>query len=94
MFFANRADLFFAYLMTDMARGVIEDNRREYGDGLKKFEPNDINSSSVIDLAKIDSSTETEILALYNEYRQSEFSNNPDSTIIDEINNVLLEIYT
>ncbi|MBX3291256.1 MAG: N-6 DNA methylase, partial [Acidobacteria bacterium] len=47
MFSAHRADLFFAYLLTDVSSEIFEDNRREYGNGLKKFEPNDINNSKM-----------------------------------------------
>ena len=41
-------DLLFAYLLTDTAKRIFSDNRREYGNGLKKFEPNDLNNAQSI----------------------------------------------
>lgn len=64
MFYQNKANLIFAYLITTMAREVFDDNRREYGDGLEKFEPNDLNNSQVIDFDMIDNKTEERILAI------------------------------
>lgn len=46
-------DLLFAYLLTDTARKIFEDNAREYGNGLQKFEPNDLNKGMMIDLEEM-----------------------------------------
>ena len=43
MFSMQKVDLLFAYLLTDISKDIFNDNRREYGNGLQKFEPNDIN---------------------------------------------------
>lgn len=43
-------DVLFAYLVTDMAKEILMDNSRQYGNGLTKFEPNDLNKGNVIDL--------------------------------------------
>ena len=43
-------DILFAYLLTDMAKEIFMDNSRQYGNGLVKFEPNDLNKGSVADL--------------------------------------------
>jgi adenine-specific DNA-methyltransferase len=72
LFSKNSVDLFFAYLLTDVAKEIFSDNRREYGNGLKKFEPNDLNTSKMLDLSLL-SKTDTEnILALYYEYRKNQ----------------------
>lgn len=57
-----------AYLLSDIARKIIEDNRREYGDGLNKFEPNDLNNSLVLDLKIINKTDQEEIFYLYENY--------------------------
>jgi len=44
-------DIFFLYLNTDFAKELIDREKREYGDGLEKFEPNDINKSYVFNFA-------------------------------------------
>ena len=65
-------DLLFAYLLTDVSKDIFSDNRREYGNGLKKFEPNDLNKSKILDLSILSQSKVEEILELYSNYRQSE----------------------
>ena len=43
-------DILFAYLVTDIAKEIFLDNSRQYGNGLIKFEPNDLNKGMVVDL--------------------------------------------
>lgn len=43
-------DILFAYLCTPMARDIFYDNSRQYGNGLIKFEPNDLNKGKVVNL--------------------------------------------
>ena len=43
-------DILFAYLVTDIAKEIFLDNSRQYGKGLVKFEPNDLNKGMVVDL--------------------------------------------
>ncbi len=43
-------DILFAYLVTDVAKEIFLDNSRQYGNGLVKFEPNDLNQGMVVDL--------------------------------------------
>lgn len=64
MFYEHKANLILAYLISDIAREIFQDNRREYGDGLEKFEPNDLNDSKVIDFDLIDNKTEEKILTI------------------------------
>lgn len=47
------ADVLFAYLITDVAKEIFQDNSREYGNGLIKYEPNDLNKGLVADLSKL-----------------------------------------
>jgi adenine-specific DNA-methyltransferase len=86
-------DLFFAYLLTDIAQQIFNDNRREYGDGLKKFEPNDLNNALMLDLSILDRKTQEYIIKLYNRYRNSVLKNNENKSIIDEINEILGKKY-
>ncbi len=57
-----------AYLLTDIACKIIEDNRREYGDGLNKFEPNDLNNSLVLNLKIINKNDKKKICFLFDSY--------------------------
>ena len=43
-------EVLFAYLITDVAKDIFLDNSRQYGNGLVKFEPNDLNKGMVVDL--------------------------------------------
>jgi adenine-specific DNA-methyltransferase len=81
-------DLFFSYLVSDVSREIFSDNRREYGNGLEKFEPNDLNGSLMIDLAAIPETTETNLLDLYRQYRASCLIGYPDSTLLDQLNQI------
>ena len=84
-------DLLFAYLLTDTAREIFEDNRREYGNGLQKFEPNDINKSKILNLSLLSENSKSIILDLYQEYRKSVLNGEIEEGKIKEINDILLE---
>ena len=43
-------DVLFGYLVTDVAKEIFMDNSRQYGNGLVKFEPNDLNKGMAVDL--------------------------------------------
>jgi adenine-specific DNA-methyltransferase len=82
MFSDVGVDLLFAYLLTDTARQIFNDNSREYGNGLQKFEPNDLNKGMMLDLSKLQKSKRQKIADLY--------SNN-NSAIVDEIDDIFKE---
>lgn len=45
--------LFFLYLNTSLASKLFEQEKRQYGNGLEKYEPNDLNRSLIPDFRKI-----------------------------------------
>ena len=61
-------DLLFAYLLTTTAREIFEDNAREYGNGLRKFEPNDLNKGMMIDLEEMSLEHKEQMVFFYNEF--------------------------
>jgi adenine-specific DNA-methyltransferase len=83
-----KIDILFAYLLTDVAREIFEDNRREYGNGLQKFEPNDLNKAMMLDLSLLKKNTEKKVLYLYDKYRSSVINNSPDCSFLNEINTI------
>ncbi len=87
-------DVLFAYLLTDVAREIFEDNRREYGNGLQKFEPNDLNKAMMLDLTLLDKKTENKIIELYKKYRDSVINKLPDDSFLVEINDILKKKYS
>lgn len=58
-------DILFAYLVTDMAKEIFLDNSRQYGNGLIKFEPNDLNKGKVADLRCLSELERHFVLAVY-----------------------------
>lgn len=84
----------FAYLLTDVAREIFEDNRREYGNGLQKFEPNDLNKAMMLDLTLLDKKTEEYIIELYIKYRDTAINEHPDHGLLIEINNIFKNKYS
>jgi len=86
-------DVLFAYLLTDVAREIFEDNRREYGNGLQKFEPNDLNKAMMLDLTLLDNDAEKEILTFYKKYRESVIHQIPDLTLLESINQIFINKY-
>ncbi len=58
-------DVLFAYLVTDVAKEIFLDNSRQYGNGLVKFEPNDLNKGMVADLTLLNTEECTFIKDVY-----------------------------
>lgn len=63
-------DLLYAYLLTDTAHRIFDENRREYGNGLRKFEPNDLNYGKILDISIINKNDQQIILNLLEQYKQ------------------------
>lgn len=83
-------DLLFAYLLTDTAKQIFEDNSRQYGNGLQKFEPNDLNKGMMLDIGLLDTTTTNKILDLYNEYKILNLDNKNGDEIINKIDKILI----
>jgi adenine-specific DNA-methyltransferase len=94
LFSESKEDLLFAYLLTDVSRKIFEDNRREYGNGLQKFEPNDINNSKILNIGSIDPTTEKIILDYYFLYRQSVIDKKPNNKYVNDINSIFIDQYS
>ena len=77
--------MLFAYLITDTARIIFEKNAREYGNGLQKFAPNDLNKGMMVDLVKISSEHKSEIVSYYEEFVKTN-----DNSWIGKIDEILL----
>ena len=86
-------DLLFAYLLTNTAKQIFEDNSREYGNGLQKFEPNDINKGLMLDLELLDIATKQQILSLFKQYRLHILNNKNGDDLIGEIDRILIRNY-
>ena len=78
-------DLLFAYLQTDIAKEIFADNCREYGNGLQKFEPNDLNKGMMMDIALLPDHEKKNIEIMVKEF--------PESLPVKEIENILLKYF-
>ncbi|MCK9205621.1 MAG: N-6 DNA methylase [Salinivirgaceae bacterium] len=87
-------DLLFAYLLTDTAKLIFENNGRQYGNGLQKFEPNDLNKGMMLDIGILDKQTQMRILDLYKEYKVKTLDNQNGDTIIEQIDKIFIEKYS
>lgn len=58
-------DVLFAYLITDVAKEIFLDNSRQYGNGLVKFEPNDLNKGNVADLTLLNTEERSFVKDMY-----------------------------
>lgn len=76
-----------------MAKQIFDDNRRDYGDGLKKFEPNDLNNALMLDLSRLQEEKKKSILNLYFKYRTTVLENNEESSLVNEINDIFVNEY-
>jgi adenine-specific DNA-methyltransferase len=94
MFAIDKVDILMAYLITDVAKEIFNDNRREYGDGLEKFEPNDLNHSKVVNLQAIPSGKAQEITDLFSKYRVGVARNRPDITLLEVLNRIFSKLLT
>jgi len=90
--FVQKVDLIMAYLLTDIAKEIFNDEKREYGDGLDKFEPNDLNNAKMVDLGIVDQETENKILEYYHAYRQKEISNEDTTEVKNRLNEIFYEV--
>jgi len=88
----KKINVLFAYLLTDTAMEIFSRNAREYGKGLKKLEPNDLNSSRVVNHIKIDEKSERTIEDIYDNYRESVLSGYPKGTLLGDLNDIFLKI--
>ena len=80
-------NIFYCYLLTPICQTLLKESKREYGGGLNKFEPNDLNNANVLDLSMISDKDTCEILALYNQIRDNQ---RDFSTIVERLNNIFI----
>jgi adenine-specific DNA-methyltransferase len=90
--FTEKIDLLMAYLLTDISQEIFNDEKREYGDGLDKFEPNDLNNAKVVNLDIINKEDEEKILRYYYTYRQKEINDENITEVKNKLNEIFYEV--
>ncbi len=94
LFASNKIDLLTAYLLTNVSQEILNDSCREYGGGLNKFEPNDLNGARVINLDIIDSTTECLVRDVYQNYRASVIGSRPDVNALAKLDDIFSALLT
>lgn len=83
-------DILFVYLNTRVAKDLINIEKREYGNGLGKFEPNDINKSMALDFRRLSEENQISLRSLQKRLLTS--SKDEIDDILKEAENILLTI--
>lgn len=83
----NFINVFYCYLLTPISQTLLKQCQREYGGGLDKFEPNDLNNATVLDMSVISDRDIREILDLYSQIKskQTDFIK-----IVDRLNEIFI----
>lgn len=63
--YAKDVDLLFCYFLTPVAQAILRDNRKKLGNGLEKFQPNDLNEAKMLDIRLVTDRDREEVLAIY-----------------------------
>jgi len=78
-------NILFCYLLTPIGQQILYMNKRVYGGGLSKFEPNDINKACILNLEIL---SETDASKIEDIYLKILKNGNCDKTTIDELNRI------
>ncbi|MDO5297705.1 MAG: N-6 DNA methylase [bacterium] len=65
-------NILFCYLLTPIAQQILYRNKREYGDGLDKFEPNDLNNAEILNFLVMNERDKQIVSQLYERLRIEE----------------------
>lgn len=80
-------NVFYCYLLSPISQMLLKQCKREYGGGLDKFEPNDLNNAKVLDISIISDADICEILKLYSQIKNEE---DDFLKIIDRLNDIFI----
>lgn len=81
--YAEETDLIFSYFLTPTAQMIIRDNRKELGNGLEKFQPNDLNSAYMVDIDIVSPHDKRSVLSIY-----QKMTANYSETYIQQIDSI------
>jgi len=84
-------DIFFLYLNTNIAKRLFDKEKREYGNGLEKFEPNDINKSLIVDFDLLNNNQVKEIKKMQKKFLQ--FNINNRDNIIKKADKIFKKVF-
>jgi adenine-specific DNA-methyltransferase len=74
----------FLYLNSLTGRNFLELEKREYGDGLEKYEPNDINKALAPDFELLDQESSKRLIELQSAFLNTEQDSLEEKTVLEE----------
>ena len=77
--------IIFAYLLTNLSKELFDVNKREYGNGLSKYEPNDFNNSNIFDFELLTKDQINHINSLIVLLKESESDELKSKLVIEQI---------
>jgi len=80
--------LLFLYLNSAAGSRVLDLEKREYGDGLAKFEPNDINNALAPDFTLLNESKQNRLVELQRLFLDAEKGSSDEVSILDDANQI------
>ena len=78
----------FLYLNSPVGRNFLELEKREYGDGLEKYEPNDINKALVPDFELLDQESSKRLSELQSAFLNAEQDSLEEKTVLEEADRI------
>jgi adenine-specific DNA-methyltransferase len=87
--FIDKTNLIFCYFLTPTAQEILKESRKEMGNGLNKFQPNDLNNSKMLDISVIEESDRNKIETIYSKLQDKITSN-----LISELDKIFLKYLT
>lgn len=67
--FSADTDLLFCTLLAPAVQNLLLSNRKEMGNGLRKFQPNDLNDARTVDIGALSEGDEKDILSIYEDLK-------------------------
>lgn len=87
-------DLLTAYLLTPVSQRILAQNQRDVGNGLRKFEPNDLNNGLVADITRLKESVQKEALDIYAAVVAASRAKQDTSSTIKELDRIFTGLIT
>lgn len=84
--YSRYIDIIFCYFLTPTAQLILRENRKELGNGLEKFQPNDLNSASMLDITLLDKNDQEEILKIYEQMKKKY-----DDYLLEELDKIFIK---
>lgn len=85
---AGAADLLHAFFLTRVAAALFAGQGREYGGGLVKYEPNDLNNAAVADFGQLTPAEVEAVTQAYGAYRASCLDGEEDPAALERLDEV------